>query len=135
MTEKLKHLSAFLLDLFNRWFVSDSGVWQTLGICLIVVVAELMFPGLDPHAFLLMAVLTVYSAITQPALARAGRVSGDRQAQMLGHQQEVLSRLEALEASHSGIHEKLDEHGAQLQEIKQEEREERGQLDNIQKEC
>jgi hypothetical protein len=82
--------SRWLLDAFNSWFVSDGGVWQTLAACLAVVTIELAWPALDPHAFLLMAVLTVYSAITQPALARAGRVAGDQQSQ-------ALAKIEALE--------------------------------------
>lgn len=85
-------VSKRLLDAFNNWFVSDSGVWQTLGACLAVVAVEFSDPKLDPHAFLLMAVLTVYSAITQPALARAGRVSGDQQQQMLTRIQYVESQ-------------------------------------------
>jgi hypothetical protein len=88
--KQLSRWSESALDLFNAWFVSDGGVWQTLFVCLVVVAIEVTFPRLDPHAFLLMAVLTVYSAITQPALARAGRVSGDRQEQM-------LAKVEALE--------------------------------------
>lgn len=106
----LHRLSSRLLDLFNGWFVSDDGVWQTLLACIAVVIVELLYPSLDPHAFLLMAVLTVYSAITQPALARAGRVSGDRQ-------QAMLERLTALEESHDRIHEKLDDHSGKLREM------------------
>lgn len=66
---------------FNRWFCSEGGVYQTFIVVLAVVIFELADRGVDPHAFILMAVLTVYSAVTQPALAYAateGSVSVDR---------------------------------------------------------
>lgn len=72
-----------ILDAFNSWFVSDGGVWQTFAVTLAIVVLEQAFPQVDPDHFAVLYGLTVYSGITQPALARAGRVSGDRQEQML----------------------------------------------------
>ena len=56
---------------FNRWFCSEGGVYQTFLVVLAVVILEAVDRSLDPHAFVLMAVLTVYSGITQPMLAYA----------------------------------------------------------------
>ena len=79
-----------LLERFAAWFCSGPGVWQTTFITLAVVVVELADRSLDPHAFVLMAVLTVYSAITQPALAYSGAQQGRRT-------DELLARLDAVE--------------------------------------
>ena len=57
---------------FTDWFGSGSGVWQTTIVVLAITGFECFNRALDPHAFILMAALTVYSAITQPALAHAG---------------------------------------------------------------
>lgn len=78
------------LDLFNSWFTSDAGVWHTAVITLGIVGVEIGFPNLDPHGFWLLYWLTVYSALTQPALARAGRVAGEQQ-------EKALAKIEALE--------------------------------------
>lgn len=83
-------ISDWLLNKFNNWFVSDNGVWQTLIVTAAIVVLERIFPQVDPSGFWLLYILTVYSGITQPALARAGRVSGE-------HQEEMLARIESLE--------------------------------------
>jgi hypothetical protein len=81
--------TAWALDRFNDWFVSDGGVWQTLLLCVAVVVVEQFYPRLDPDHFIVLYVLTVYSGITQPALARAGRVSGERQERMIAKMEEL----------------------------------------------
>lgn len=81
------------LDKFNDWFCSDAGTVQTFLICDAVVLLEVLYPRIDPHAFLLMAVLTVYSAITQPALARAGRVASTSQEKILGHIERIVEHL------------------------------------------
>lgn len=92
----LRRLSLLLLNKFNNWFVSDGGVWQTLLVCLAVVVLEQIFPRVDPNHFAVLYVLTVYSGVTQPALARAGRVAGEQQ-------QQLLERIEALEEQNAEI--------------------------------
>jgi hypothetical protein len=61
-----------LLARFDAWFTSGAGVWQTLFVCAAIVAVELIWPNLDPHWFWLLVFLTVYSAVTQPALAQAG---------------------------------------------------------------
>jgi hypothetical protein len=63
---------------FNQWFGSRPGVWQTLLVVGTFVVLERLFPRIDPSMFALMAWLTIYSAVTQPALALAGRLSAER---------------------------------------------------------
>lgn len=85
-----------VLDAFNDWFCSDAGTVQTLAVCLAVVAVELADPRLDPHAFLLMAVLTVYSAVTQPALARAGRTSAAKQETLLQHIADLEERIDRI---------------------------------------
>jgi len=66
-----------LLVRFDRWFTSGAGVWQTLFVCIAICIVELAWPNLDPHYFYLLAILTIYSAITQPALAQAGAVTAE----------------------------------------------------------
>jgi cobalamin biosynthesis protein CobD/CbiB len=66
-----------LLYRFDKWFSSGAGVWQTLFVCLIVCVVEISWPDLDPHFFWLLMILTVYSAITQPALAQSGAATAN----------------------------------------------------------
>lgn len=78
------------LDAFNDWFGSDAGTMQTLIVCLVVVAIEIADPRLDPKMLVLMAVLTIYSAVTQPALARSGRVGDVRM-------QSLLEKVEQLE--------------------------------------
>ena len=79
-----------LLDRFARWFSSGPGVWQTAVVTLAVVVVELADRNLDPHAFILMAVLTVYSAVTQPALAYSGAIQARQMEAMLAHLEALL---------------------------------------------
>lgn len=86
----VRALSLRLLDAFNDWFVSDGGVWQTFAVTLAIVVFEQVFPHVDPDHFVVLYGLTVYSGITQPALARAGRVAGEQQ-------EKALAKIEALE--------------------------------------
>jgi hypothetical protein len=105
--------STWALDKFNGWFVSDGGVWQTLLACLAVVVLEEIFPHVDPDHFIVLYVLTVYSGVTQPALARAGRVSGDRQEQMLAQIEALQEQVGALVTQLTA---KEDEEIALLQE-------------------
>lgn len=78
------------LDRFATWFSSGPGVYQTALVTLAVVVLEVADRGLDPHAFILMAVLTVYSAVTQPALAYSGSVQARRMEQMIAHLEALL---------------------------------------------
>lgn len=79
-----------ILDRFARWFSSGPGVWQTGAITLAVVAVELADRNLDPHAFILMAVLTVYSAITQPALAYSGAIQAHQMEAMIAHLEALL---------------------------------------------
>ena len=83
-----------ILDRFTHWFCSKGGVWQTTLLTLVMVAVEVSDRRLDPHAFFLMALLTVYSAITQPALA----YSNEAAARMLG---DALVRIEALEKTNA----------------------------------
>lgn len=80
------------LNWFGDWFASDAGTVQTLAVCLAIVMTEFTFPALDPHGFWLLYALTVYSAVTQPALARSGRVSQEAL-------NEIITRIAAMEAA------------------------------------
>ena len=92
-----------LLFRFDRWFTSGAGVWQTLFVCIAICIVELGWPDLDPHYFYLLAVLTIYSAVTQPALAQAGavtteqiRIMEERQAKEIIEIGQVLDDIHAI---------------------------------------
>lgn len=90
---RLKRFSDRTLYAFDKWFTSSNGVWQTLGVCLLIVAVELGFPSIDPHFFWLLMILTVYSAITQPALAQAGAATSESLRLMEEKQNEELAEL------------------------------------------
>ena len=86
-----RHLTA-LLELFNRWFCSAPGVWHTLLAASVVVLIELVVdPGIDPHGFWLLYVLTIYSAVTQPALAYVAAKSAQRTDAILAELRKIQS--------------------------------------------
>lgn len=96
-----------LLSDFSRWFSSTAGVLQTLLLVVGVVVWEAASPHADPHGFWLLYWLTVYSAVTQPALAYIARRSGDdqgeaevRQEAILHHLEDILTHLKATDEPH-----------------------------------
>jgi len=66
------------LSSFARWFASAAGVWQTAVLVFALVLVEEFFPHLDPQGFRFLYWLTVYSAVTQPALAFVGWQAGVR---------------------------------------------------------
>lgn len=90
------------LDRFNEWFTSRGGVWHTLLVVLVIVVMERLFPHLDVNGFLLLYWLTVYSAVTQPALAMSGRISSERLQAMEERQLDTDERILAI-LEHHGI--------------------------------
>lgn len=85
------------LEKFNTWFGSSIGVWQTVILCALLVVAERLHPNLDPSGFQLLYWLTVYSAVTQPVLAHGNNKSAAKmealEQQILETEQKILSRL------------------------------------------
>lgn len=91
-----------ILGRFTDWFCSGGGVWQTAIVTMAVVVVECANRHLDPHAFVLMAALTVYSAITQPALAHSGAVAAIKmeslEQQAIDHEAALQERLDMLQA-------------------------------------
>jgi hypothetical protein len=96
--------SDWLVLRFNAWFCSRAGVWRTLFVVLGLVVAEQIRPHWDEHGFWLLFALTVYSGVTQPALAVAGQEAARRlEAMQLEHRlllvavQEVAGGLQRLE--------------------------------------
>lgn len=90
---KLKEWEYRALLRFNRWFTSEGGVYQTFLITVVIVICERVFPHLDTHGFWLLYWLTVYSAVTQPALAFAGSTSSEAVATQLKNMQAEISRL------------------------------------------
>lgn len=71
------------LKRFATWFASAGGVWQTAWITIGLVAVETFNRHLDPHGFWLLYALTVYSAVTQPALAYTGNESAAKIEAML----------------------------------------------------
>jgi hypothetical protein len=88
-----------MLNRFARWFASAAGVWQTVFICLAWVGAEKVFPSSDPNGLILLYVLTIYSAVTQPILAYSNRLDTEQGAVILKHLGEVLDRVATMEAA------------------------------------
>lgn len=93
---------AGLLDRFTEWFSSRGGVWQTAIFTLIIVAVEVCDRNLDPHAFVLMAVLTVYSAITQPALAYSAAKAGEQNEILLKRLATLLEHHDLPIEGHNG---------------------------------
>lgn len=86
-----------MLKRFAVWFASSTGVWQTVAVCLGWVVVERLFPQSDPNGFLLLYVLTVYSAITQPILAYSNKMDTDATDRILQELRTILDRIESME--------------------------------------
>ena len=84
---------------FDEWFASAACVWQTLLVCVAIVVVEIVWPSVDPHYFFLLFILTVYSAITQPALAQSNALASDKLEEVLTELQTIISRQAAIIAS------------------------------------
>lgn len=88
-----------LLGRFAVWFASAAGVWETTIVVVAILVAELTDRNLDPHAFALMAALTIYSGVTQPMLA----YSNEQAARRLMRVERRMVRLEEALCGHFGI--------------------------------
>ena len=63
---------------FNAGFTSRGGVYQTVAAVLVLVVLEATHVLPDTHGYWLLYWLTVYSVITQPALAAAARFNEEK---------------------------------------------------------
>jgi hypothetical protein len=74
----MRRLADRALWRFAEWFSDSGGVWQTFVLCLVIVALESLHVIPDEHGFWLLYWLTVYSAVTQPALAYSGRLSSNR---------------------------------------------------------
>lgn len=66
------------MNRFADWFASRAGIWQTGIIVVGWSIAATVWTFLDPSLFRTMAVLTIYSAITQPILAYVAVRSSDK---------------------------------------------------------
>lgn len=94
----MTRISDRALVAFNAWFSSRAGVWHTLCVVLAIVIVERLFPRADPSMFALMAWLTIYSAVTQPALACVGRESADTLVRMQADHAALLRAIHDLTA-------------------------------------
>jgi hypothetical protein len=88
-----------MLRRFATWFSSAAGVWQTVAVCMGWVAFERIFRHADPSGFVLLYVMTVYSAVTQPVLAYANRQDTEATDLVLKKLQDVLDQLATMEAT------------------------------------
>lgn len=103
-----------LIRRFSVWFSSSGAVWQTTVLVLVWVIAEQVFPQSDPHGFVLLYVLTVYSAITQPALAFASDQAASEAARATGAARQMLqNQTDTMEAV-AAILERMDDNVTQM---------------------
>lgn len=89
---RVRELANRVLEAFARWFASPGGVWQTVILTLALAVAETIFPHWDPQGFRLLYWLTVYSAVTQPALAYVAVRNDLKTDAILNHLEEMVAR-------------------------------------------
>lgn len=88
---------------FNAWFSSAAGVIQVTAVVCGWVLLEQIFPRWDPNGFLLLYVLTVWSAVTQNLLAY-GSAQAAREAEkvtafqsrLLQNQADTMAAMQAL---------------------------------------
>jgi len=96
---------------FSTWFGSAAGVWQTVAVTALIVAFEHLAPKADPNGFLLLYWLTVYSAVTQPALAYAAAAGSARtealELRIVSLEEQLVSTVGELQASHAEILELL----------------------------
>jgi hypothetical protein len=118
---KDRSLSDRILGGFNHWFSSAAGTWHTFIVTGGLVTVEQMFPHLDPHGFWCLYILTVYSGVTQPALAYSGKQSSDQLAQLMTHAESILEQLQAVNQGANAAND-----GAQKDQAKQQGNEELG---------
>lgn len=97
------------MDRFAAWFQSAAGAWQTFFVLIGAVILEFVNPHLDAHGFWLLYWLTVYSAVTQPALAYINGLAANEakrmaelQTQMLRNQQDSMQALLAIATKLTG---------------------------------
>lgn len=86
-----------ILEAFSRWFASAAGVWQTFLVTLGVVFVEFAYPDLDPNHFGVLFWLTVYSGVTQPALAYVAVQADNKMDKVLRHIEELAAKGVALD--------------------------------------
>lgn len=91
---RVREISTRVLDWFADWFASVGGVWQTLFICCFAVGVEIVFPGIDDHMFYLMGILTLYSGVTQPALAYVARRGSEKTDHDHGRDEKLLRHID-----------------------------------------
>lgn len=101
----MKKLLDLLLLKFTTWFSSSMGVYQTFIFVTIWYLIEIIFPKVDPNSFTFLAILTYYSAITQPALAYVGKRSSEDADVVLERiaqfEERILLEIEQLKTSNA----------------------------------
>jgi hypothetical protein len=91
------------LDAFNAWFMSAAGVLQTAILTLLLAFFDASGLDHDHSGYWLLWALTVYSAITQPALAYSGAVNARKT-------DALLERMVGLEDQNAQLLQRLDEY-------------------------
>lgn len=81
-------------------------MWETTGVVAAIVLIEALKPNLDPHGFLVLYALTVYSGVTQPMLAYGNEQASRR----LMRVERRMIRMEEAICAHLGIEMPTDEH-------------------------
>jgi hypothetical protein len=89
----MKRLGMKLLEAFNAWFTSAAGILHTLFMVLLIILLEKFRVIRDRDGFQLLYWLTVYSAVTQPALAYVAKQGGDREERILTHIESIVTHL------------------------------------------
>lgn len=95
----LRQLSDAALTAFAEWFASAAGVWETT-VVLLGGMTYYLYIGQLYKALFFLALMTVYSSVTQPVLAFVGRVAAQKAAEVLLRMASVEDRLVVLEEDH-----------------------------------
>lgn len=75
INKNMKNKVQYFMIWFTNWFASLKGTIQTTIVVLAWVIVEQTFPNIDPNGFILLYILTVWSAITQNLLAYTSTLS------------------------------------------------------------
>lgn len=102
MLRYIGRLSSGILSAFGDWFASGGGVWET-AVVMLGLTSYYLVRGALGHAIFFLAILTVYSGITQPILALVARAAGKKTDEALAKLMEVEERLATLEEEHGRL--------------------------------
>ncbi|HWE81424.1 MAG TPA: hypothetical protein VG265_07225 [Gaiellaceae bacterium] len=95
------------IDAFTDWFGSVGCVVETAAVCFALAALELARPSLDPSNLHYLYALTVYSAVTQPAIAFAAERLGRRMIELMDTTRAATELLVDLAKHETAIQERL----------------------------